>query len=311
MKNFTKICLILCLAFTCAGAICICIGMALGSGPREVLRMVEDGHFQIGNWQSGGWNFFDEENESPTTQEATENMLTRQFPVDEIDDLEIDIRYGEVRLVTGEGSQIEIRIDTTTDHVFECEKDDRTLILKDQATGKWWRNGLNRHAEITISLPQGSVFQEVELTTDAGKVEISHSLAAKEVSLELGAGALFATDIVAEDELSADVGAGQLAIESFSAKTIAIDCGLGNVELGGRLSGDADIKCGMGHVDLRLLAAETDYDYAIHCGLGSVKLNGQNFTSLDSEKEFDNHAGREISLDCGLGELIVTTEQEE
>ena len=51
MKNFVKICLIICAALACIGGICMCAGAALGSGPREVLEMVNADQFHIGNWQ--------------------------------------------------------------------------------------------------------------------------------------------------------------------------------------------------------------------------------------------------------------------
>ncbi len=305
MKKFTKICLIVCLALACIGGICMCAGIALGSGPREVMEMIDRQGIHVGNFHIGFWEAFFGENEEERIK-AADGMLVKQFDGDEIDSLDIDIKYGEVYIDVKETDQIEVRIDAPKRNSYVCKKDGRTMELSDTTERKWWKVG-GGNVTVTVSLPEKKVFSEVELMTNAGKVDISHSLKAKEISLELDAGDLTAADIEAEKELSVNVGAGRLAISKFSARNMEIDCGMGEVELRGSLLGDGDISCGMGRIDLELEAEETDYDYEMECGLGSIELNEQRFTSLGSEKEINHGAGNELHLDCGMGEIVITT----
>ena len=62
MKKFTKICLIACLALACIGGICMCAGIALGSGPREVMEMIDRQGIHVGNFHVGFWEAFFGEN---------------------------------------------------------------------------------------------------------------------------------------------------------------------------------------------------------------------------------------------------------
>ncbi len=322
MKNFVKICLIICAALACIGGICMCAGAALGSGPREVLEMVNADQFHIGNWHIGKWNVFYDDDEQydydeqhdydDEEMEVQKGMLSKQFLASDVESLDIDIKYGEVYLKTGEGDQIVIDIDAPTRNRYQCKFEDGTLELEDISSWKRWgfTGDLGKKVTVEISIPEGKVFDEVELNTNAGKVKISHNLTAKEISLELDAGELLAENITALDEISADIGAGRLDITQFTANTLEVDCGMGEALLSGSILFDADITCGMGQIDLTLLAAESAYDYEMRCGLGRISINGQEYTSLGSKKNIQNNSGKKIALDCGLGEINVTSKEE-
>ena len=313
MKKFVKVCLIICAAMACVGGICMCAGAALGSGPMEVMDMMREDQIRIGNWHIGRWNvFYSDEDEDYDDVEVQEGMILEHYPVSEVESLDIDIKYGEVYLSTGTGDEIEINIDAPNRNRYECKLEDGTMELKDLTSWKLWHHSGNfdRKVTVRIVIPEGKVFDEVELCTNAGKIEISHSLAAKEISLELDAGELAAGSVTASDEISADIGAGRLDITQFAANTLEVDCGMGEALLCGQVFNDAEISCGMGQIDLTLLAAETAYDYEMHCGLGNISLNGQDYTSLGSKKIIKNNSGKEISLDCGLGQINVISKEE-
>ena len=123
MKNFTKICLIICIALVCIGGICMCAGVALGSGPREVMEMMDDGNLHIGNFHIGRWNLFYEDGEEYEEVEVKEGVLKQAFLASEADSLEVDIRYGEVYLITGETDQIQVNIDAPERNVYQCGND--------------------------------------------------------------------------------------------------------------------------------------------------------------------------------------------
>lgn len=146
--------------------------------------------------------------------------------------------------------------------------------------------------------------------TNAGKIEISHAIFADEVEFEVDAGELTAEQVTAGDEFLATVDAGRIEIERFDACTLEVGCGLGEVELCGKVLEGLDADCGMGRIALKLLGRRGDYDYTISCGLGMVTLNGTNYSALGTDKEIDNGAGNEVNLKCGIGEITVEVEEE-
>lgn len=306
MKNFTKICLIISLTIACIGIICLCAGIALGSGLKEVMELADRGGLDIGNWHVGRWALFYQPDEEDEDVEVQKGSLQAQFLESEVESLDIDIRYGEVLISDSESGQIEINIDAPRRNSYQCKNDNGTLTLKDK-TSRTWRNNKVR---VTIAIPEGKTFEQVELVTNAGTIDIAHHLAANELDLELDAGEMTAENLVAADEFSANVGAGRMAVTQFQAGSMDVECGLGEVEICGSVAQDADIKCGMGFISLMLDAKEDDYDYEVSCGLGSVSVNGEHFSSLSTDKGIDHHAGRKVRLDCGMGEISVQSKED-
>lgn len=311
MKKFTKICLLISLCIACIGIICMCAGIALGSGPREVMEIADRGGLDVGNWHIGRWSIFyrpDDEDAEPE-----KDVLKAEFSQDEITSLDIDIKYGEVRLVDSADDKIRIDIDAPRRNSYSCENDGGVLELEDQTGSGWWRftRNINKHVKVTVEIPEGKVFEQAKLVTNAGAVEIEHDLCAREVSLDLDAGELTAGSVSAEEEFSANVGAGRMEVSRFAAGELEVDCGMGEVEFRGSVGRDAEVKCGMGKISLELYAKEEDYDYEISCGLGEVDMNGRSFSSLSTDQEIQNNTGRTIRLDCGMGEINFTSNSKE
>ncbi len=315
MKGFTKICLLISLVFVCIGVVCLGVGAALGSGLREVWTMAGNGEFNVGNLQIGGWNIpyiitddiLDEE------IEIEKGVVNESFSVQEVKDLEINIKYGSVYVTDSQTDQIEISVDAPRRYAYQCGLKDGTLELLDKTPRYRWnalRNGLAHKVEITIAIPKEAEFEEVNLTTDAGGIEITHDLCAQEIHFDLDAGELIAEKITAAEEFSVDVDAGNLEIAEFTAESLEVDCSVGRAELHGTVSKEAEADCGVGQIVLELTGQEEDYDYDVNCSLGTVSINGTTYSSLSTDKEIDHHTGRTIRLDCGVGEIEVTVKEE-
>lgn len=317
MKGFTKICLFISLIFVCIGAVCLGVGVALGSGLKEVWAMAGNGAFHIGDLHIGGWNIpyiitNEDDGFSEEELEIVEGIVKESFLPQEVEDLEINIRYGALYVTDSESDRIEISVDAPKKNAYQCGIEGRTLKLVDKTSRYSWnvmRKGLGDKVEITIAIPAGTVFDEANLITDAGGIEISHALAANEVRFELDAGELIAKEVAAARELSVEVGAGNLEIGQFVAESLEVECGVGKAELNGSVSGEASADCGVGRIVLNLTGREDDYDYEISCGLGAVSINGNTYSALSTEKEIDHHTGRKIELDCSVGEIEVTVKE--
>lgn len=313
MKQFTKICLIISLVCLSIGAVCLGAGVAFGSGLREVWAMAGNGELNVGPLHIGGWHtpYFMESDDLEYVKPES-GTIQKHFPADNVKNLKIDMNYGTVCLTDSETDQIEIAVDAPGSNSYKCDCENDTLMLVDSTRGwTFWKNGFGRkEVTVEIAIPKGKQFDEVLLATDAGRIEISYFLTTEDLDVELGAGELTAGKITAADVISADVGAGNLEIEEFTAETLDIDCGFGRAQLRGSVLEGADVDAGMGEIELWLAGREDDFDYDITCGLGAVNINGAVYSTLSADKKIDNHTGREISLDCGVGEIELIVEEE-
>lgn len=313
MKGFTKICMIICLLLTCLSFVCFGAGAALGSGLGEVYAMAEQGAFDIGSWHIGKWSvFYNPLNDGIQFEKIISGIVEEEYPQEAAESLKIDVQYGKVKLVDSKSDQITVTVDAPKRSRYSCKLKGKTLTLIDKTSWNIWNlsSKWGNKAEITIAIPEGKSFQEVTLMTDAGIMKLSHHILAENIEIEIAAGELTAESITAEQELSADVAAGKLIVEDFSAKSLIVDCDVGAADLCGKVSGDVQGKCGVGEIFLGLTGREEDYDYAISCDLGSVHLNGRSISGMGQDTTIDNGKGNEIELECGVGEIEVTVEEE-
>lgn len=304
MKKFSKIVLILCLALVCVGIVCIGAGAAMGSSLEEVRQMANNGDIMGFHIRNNGLFLFDLDNLDDTLDdiEVLKGAVEQSFDAEDIKELDIELYYGSILIEDSESDQITVSIDAPKRRTYACKADGKTLILE-ETTKHAGANSNSLKADITIGIPAGMVFDEVDFNTSAGNVEITHSLLAREIALEVDAGKLKADSITAEKSLGLTAGAGEIILDNFLAETVDLDCGVGNMELKGRVERDLEASCGVGNIDLELEGEAEDYNYEISCGMGSIKINDKNYSALGREKEINNHAEGEISLDCGVGNI--------
>lgn len=160
---------------------------------------------------------------------------------------------------------------------------------------------------ITLVFPSGSVFEEVDMEVGAGVMEISH-LRTREMDAVIGAGGLYLQQAETGD-LAVEVGAGKVEADDMVSGDISLTVSMGECIYEGTASGDIDVECDMGSVGLTLKERERDFNYEIECGMGSVQIGGTGFTGLGSQKRVDNGVGREIDVECSMGNIMVSFEE--
>lgn len=296
MKLFGKICLIISIVLIGASALCLGIGVALGSSFREVRTMADAGEFNIGNWTIGNGDFYF------STGDGNQVEHNYDFLAEEVEKFEMDITYGEIFFVDSDSEDITIHIDAPDRNSYSCELSGSTLSLEDKTRG--YRGNLSgTDVSIEIAIPEGTSFDELEIKTDAGALDATHTLNAKEMQIDLGAGEFVAQRVYAEDNLKVDVGAGNVEIYDFTTDDLKIDCGVGNAELTGFVEKEAKADCGVGNITLVVFGEEKDYNYEIDCGVGEVNINGSSYSSLSNKRHIDNGADKDIYLDCSVGQI--------
>jgi hypothetical protein len=297
MRKFTKICLWICLVLACLAALCFGAGLAMGSGPREVWKMVENDELTIHDWNFGRqYVIRTSEEEDAGQQEKTIDS----FPAEDILALDVELKYGELEFLESDSGEFEISVDAPAGFSYVCKQEKETLVFKDTSKGKRWNT-----VHVAVSIPAGTILEKAEITTNAGTVDAGSGLSAEKLDFEIDAGKLMAKHITASEELEIEVGAGQAELSDFTAGELNAECGMGEIDLQGTAEGDVSAECGMGQITLELSGSESDYNYEISCGVGDVTVNGREYSGLSHEVSLDNGAEKEVSLDCGIGEICV------
>lgn len=208
-----------------------------------------------------------------------------------VESIDLYVCAGRIEVICEEESTDEIRVET--------KNIDKRLRLKyymdgDELKIKTRENVINvNHAkgspEIFIYVPRNFRF--------------------KEAKFDLKAGSLYIGDIYAE-ELCVGVGAGEAAINRFTASEADFDCGTGSIITAGDVKEEADIECGIGQITFTATGKQSDYNYEIVCGIGKVVCGESTYSGMGCDEKINNHAAKEMNIECGIGEVNVNFSDE-
>ena len=146
----------------------------------------------------------------------------------EIRNLDIEINAADLSIKEGEAFSVECNLK----HLKVEEHSGRLTIRE---TKKF--TGTYSGAVLTVYVPAGTVFDNVNLTTGAGRLTIGH-LSAGTLDFELGAGDVSIDDLIATREADIEGGAGRITIADGALKNLNLEMGVGQLNLTSALSGN-------------------------------------------------------------------------
>lgn len=288
MRAFTSICLKISVVIGVIGIIFCIIGASLGAFG-GFCKLIENGGFQI--TYDGDDTFLPDVSDS--------------FDKDQIKQLNIEMKYGEVYVQAYDGDDIKVEVEKPTSH-YECEQDGDTLSIVDKSSNKNIIRGLGeKHTIISVYLPEDLMFTSANLEVGAGYME-AEDLESDELTVDVGAGEFKGDQIVTKDSSYLSVGTGHLKLDDSSLRNVEIDGGTGAVEYSGSMKGDNQLSCGVGAVQIDLEEKESDYNYRIQCDIGEAKIGGDSYSGLGNETSVDNGAENMLDIDCSVGQVVVT-----
>ncbi|MGN1378430.1 MAG: DUF4097 family beta strand repeat-containing protein [Dorea sp.] len=238
---------------------------------------------------------------------VTTDMIEERFPngigwIKEDDSASDSVqRYSNIREIEGElfagnivvavvdDSEITVETKGVSERLGFCSyEEDGTLYLKTKKNLKQWSN--MNVGTITVSIPRDMIFEEVSLDIGAGKMDL---------------------ESICANSFSIDAGAGEVNIQYFDARDAEINCGAGSVTACGRISEEMDMECGIGQISLTMDGCEDDYNYDISCGVGEIVCGGRSYSGIGHDDYVNNGAGKEMSLECGIGQINIAFRETE
>ena len=229
MKKFTKISLILSGLFAIIGVVSFICALGMGMTWNGLKGIVRNGDLTIQR----------DDSEEYTRIMDNENYI--QATKDSHSKLDIKLEAGRINLYYGDVEKIQVKHKGIRNLRSKIEGD--TLYISSE------ENIISSRSKgvVTIIIPKGTVFKEVELNIGAGQADIDE-LCADKISVEVGAGQISANLVGSEEaySYSAECGIGEIKIGNSSIGGLGGEKNVTNPGADRQL----DIECGVGQIEI-------------------------------------------------------------
>lgn len=280
MKRLTKILLVLTGFFLILGLGLVLAGVAMGADwnmVREAGSSLPWGDFDF-DFDHNEWHHEDGQ------EEWSGDGITHTFTAEDIQELDIELRYGELVLRYSDEAD-KIGVEVSSDHVtVSQDAGDKKLKIQGKHASR-----LSGTQNVVITYPAGKEFREAEIELDAGTVELEDDFQADELDVKVAAGELSAYGAIQAKKSSWSVGAGSVCLDYLDSKKV-------------------ELECDMGELEATLAGSETDYDYEVECGMGEITIGDNSYGGISRKQKVDNHGARKLEAECGMGEIILNFE---
>ena len=243
------------------------------------------------------------ESQHVNSKDTGSSAAERHIDMGEVRKLHLELGAGTLTVSekeAGDGETIDLYIQGEGNCDFYVEKE---ILYVEGFKGKHTLGSNIGVNNITLKVPMGMGFDEVEVEVGAGLMEF-YDVEVRELEATVGAGALslYRSGI---QELSAEIGAGEFYAQDTTAKEVDLAVGLGNCTYQGAIARELEAECNMGNMDFLLQGRESDYNYEIECSGGSIEMDSFETAAFAMEKKIDNGAAGKFDLCCNMGKISV------
>lgn len=272
MKKGWKIFAIICAVLAGIGIVLCVAGFAVGVTDEDVRSAVHRG---IGFIRDDDFDDdFDDRMEHDDIQVTNSRELSNTKGID------VEVNKVLVEVVATDDGTVCMENATTKEVGLAVNEDEDSIEIK--ATGN--TKGINNGGKLTLYIPRNIQLPEISIQNGDGKINLN-GIRTNELNLEIGRGEIIATDFVTGE--------------------LSVSCGQGVANIKGTTQRDVDLECGVGVINLETKGKQADYNYEIEVGAGEVNFDGQKFSGLAVEKTINNHAVKEMGIDCATGKVNV------
>ena len=219
-------------------------------------------------------------------------MITTNFKNDNINQLDIEIAASELIIKTGET----LKAETNNDKIIFNESNNKLQIKEKKH--KWV--SINKNQKLIVYLPENLDFENVNINTGAGKVNIE-KFNSKNLSFQLGAGEVEIKELNVTKDCKIEGGAGKLSILSGNINNLNLDMGVGQTNLNTILTGKNEIDAGVGELNINLQNGKENYTITAEKGIGNIKIDGKN---ISNGKVYGDGINT-IDVDGGIGSISI------
>ena len=202
--------------------------------------------------------------------------------------LDIQIKFEKLNIKNGNIFKVE-----SNDSDIYCTENEETIQIRDKSND--W---ISKNKEVTIYIPEDSLFGNVKIATSAGKVEIE-LLQTEKLEVEVGAGSTEIRELNVRKEAKINGGAGSFVIDSGIINNLKLKVGAGKTQIQSEILGNSKVESGIGKLDICLIGE--DYQIETENGIGAIRINGDKV----SNETIYGKGNNILKIEGGIGAINI------
>lgn len=226
--------------------------------------------------------------ETPPPQTASPSPAQSPQPTQPLEDgflltpeaftqVEADIPLGDLTLrAEGDAFRVVAEFGGTTGgepYRIECALEDGTLKITafPKSVNQDGRDE-KCYAQVTVTVPEGTLLDRVELSTALGDVDVCR-VRAGSVDAHTALGDVWASNTAA-DTITLDTNLGDVDGKDLDTGRLTMDSRLGSLSLEGAPAAGMDLHTNMGDIDLELSCSAGECSYELSSNMGTCSVDG-------------------------------------
>lgn len=282
------------------GVLLIVAGIVSGAKWTDVRDVVFSGKYSFGSTNKWGWGLSANDVLDGDKLNGKSNVL-KDIDAKSIEKLTISMAAGELNIQAGESEYFQVdNQENRGDCYIEHDGNELTVTIR----GKH-KNSVG--ARTTFWIPKGLKVDDLEISTDAGKVQ-SEALSATNIKLSVGAGQI-KTEAIDATNLAVEVDAGEFKSNGkITTEEATLKVAAGNLKVDLLEAKNADAKVDVGHINIKFVGDESDYNIDADCDVGEVRINGGSYHMGKEYQSHDSTTGKTIEVECNVGQATIDFE---
>ena len=214
-------------------------------------------------------------------------------------DIEFKGAIADVIIAEGDGYSFHFKGDEVLKPNVSVKND--TLVVTQKKVRTEFNNR-NRYAEITITVPAGSL-KKIEIESAVGDVTLK-DLSCEKIKAVMAVGSINTDNVNCSGDVRMEANVGGIFLKNSSFGDMDLNSDVGEIEISGCTFEDADIDSDIAGVTIKGINPD-DYDFDIDCSLGDFEYNGKSYGRKGRINNKNSRYTLRVSTDIGGVEIVT------
>lgn len=242
--------------------------------------------------------------------EDADRWSYKDMDVEAFSTIYIEAKNADVNIEVSKNGKYGIEVNLLgKEETVELTNKNGTLSIKDTGSNLGFTVSLlsweSYDNTITIYVPENAIFDRIDITCDAGDIDVADIGYTEVLNIVADAGDIDVNNGICK-ELSVDVSAGDVTIDDIEVTGVfKAYLDVGDLDVTGRIAADMHVEVNVGDVCIDTGMSASDFKYEIYMNLGDIEAFGKEVEGFDGELSGNPDGKYSIYIKTDVGDITI------